>query len=30
MESLLQGAKTEEDGGLEAHLQVHFTINRSS
>ena len=30
METLLEGAKTEEDEGLEARLQAHFTIDRSS
>ena len=30
MEGLLEGAKTEEDGILEARLQLHFTIDRSS
>ena len=30
METLLEGAKTEEDEGLEVRLQAHFTIDRSS
>ena len=30
MESLLEGAKTEEDGGIDARLQLYFTIDRSS
>ena len=30
METLLEEAKTEEEEGLEARLQAHFTIDRSS